>query len=94
YARDHLAYPDMLAEGLEPHKVQELLFWAAEDVNYRSDITATFALKLAALRCHASQVRELGISNLEDWLRQRCRSMAEGEPFELAESFHRVELPR
>lgn len=94
YARDHLAYPDMLAEGLEPHKVQELLFWAAEDVNYRSDITATFALKLAALRCHASQVRELGISNLEDWLRQRCRSMAEGETFELAESFHRVELPR
>ena len=94
YARDHLAYPDMLAEGLEPHKVQELLFWAAEEVNYRSDITATFALKLAALRCHASQVRELGISNLEDWLRQRCRSMAEGEPFELAESFHRVELPR
>jgi LmbE family N-acetylglucosaminyl deacetylase len=94
YARDHLAYPDMLAEGLEPHKVQELLFWAAEDVNYRSDISATFALKLAALRCHASQVRELGVSNLEDWLRQRCRSMAEGEPFELAESFHRVELPR
>jgi LmbE family N-acetylglucosaminyl deacetylase len=94
YARDHLAYPNMLAEGLEPHKVQELLFWAAEDVNYRSDITATFALKLAALRCHASQVRELGISDLEDWLRQRCRTMAEGEPFELAESFHRVELPR
>jgi LmbE family N-acetylglucosaminyl deacetylase len=94
YARDHLAYPDMLAEGLEPHKVQELLFWAAEDVNYRSDITATFALKLAALRCHASQVRELGVSNLEDWLRQRCRTMAEGEPFELAESFHRVKLPR
>jgi LmbE family N-acetylglucosaminyl deacetylase len=94
YARDHLAYPDMLAEGLEPHKVQELLFWAAEDVNYRSDISATFALKLAALRCHASQVRELGVSNLEDWLRQRCRSMAEGESFELAESFHRVELPR
>jgi LmbE family N-acetylglucosaminyl deacetylase len=93
YARDHLAYPDMLAEGLEPHKVQELLFWAAEDVNYRSDISATFALKLAALRCHASQVRELGVSNLEDWLRQRCRSMAEGESFELAESFHRVELP-
>lgn len=94
YARDHLAYPDMLAEGLEPHKVQELLFWAAEDVNYRSDITAAFALKLAALRCHASQVRELGLSNLEAWLRQRCRSMAEGETFELAESFHRVELPR
>ncbi|MFO7684682.1 MAG: PIG-L deacetylase family protein [Desulfobacterales bacterium] len=93
YARDHLAYPEMLAEGLEPHKVRELLFWAAEEVNYRADITATFELKLAALRCHASQVRELGIPDLADWLRRRCRSMAAGEPFELAEAFHRVELP-
>jgi LmbE family N-acetylglucosaminyl deacetylase len=94
YARDHLAYPAMLAEGLEPHKVRELLFWAAEDVNYRSDITASFEDKLAALRCHASQVRELGVSDLGGWLRERCRKMAEGEPFELAEAFHRVELPR
>jgi len=93
YARDHLAYPKMLAQGLEPHKVQKLLFWAAEDVNYRSDITATFELKLAALRCHASQVKELGITDLEGWLRRRCRKMAEGESFELAEEFHRVNLP-
>jgi len=93
YARDHLAYPDLLEEGLEPHKVRELLFWGAEDVNYRSDITRTFPLKLAALRCHASQVKELGIPDLEEWLRERCRSMAEGESFPLAEAFHRVELP-
>ena len=93
YARDHLAYSDMLAEGLEPHKVRELLFWAAEDVNYRSDITHTFDIKLAALRCHASQVLELGIADLESWLRQRCREMAKDEPFELAEAFHRVILP-
>jgi LmbE family N-acetylglucosaminyl deacetylase len=93
YARDHMAYPDMLAEGLEPHKVRKLLFWAAEDVNYRSDITDTFEDKLAALHCHASQVIELGIDDLEAWMRRRCREMAEGEPFALAEAFHRVILP-
>lgn len=92
FARDHLAYPDLMAEGLEPHKVREVLFWAAEDINYRVDITETFALKLAALRCHESQVRELAIPDLESWLRQRCMAMAEGEPFELAEAFHRVEI--
>ena len=27
YARDHLSYPDMLAEGLEPHKVKEMYFY-------------------------------------------------------------------
>jgi LmbE family N-acetylglucosaminyl deacetylase len=92
YARDHLAYPDLLEEGLEPHKVEEILFWAAEDVNYRSDITETFDLKLAALRCHKSQVKELGIPDLEKWLRQRCRGLAGKENFELAEAFHRVEI--
>jgi LmbE family N-acetylglucosaminyl deacetylase len=92
FARDHLAYPDLLEEGLEPHKVEEVLFWAAEDINYRSDITATFDLKLKALYCHESQVKEFRTSDLENWLRQRCRAMAEGENFELAEAFHRVEI--
>jgi LmbE family N-acetylglucosaminyl deacetylase len=91
YARDHLAYPDLLEEGLQPHKVREMLFWASEDINYLSDISDTFDLKLAALRCHASQVKSRA-KDLENWLRQRCRDLAEGEDFELAEAFHREEI--
>ncbi|HVO84966.1 MAG TPA: PIG-L deacetylase family protein [Syntrophobacteria bacterium] len=93
-ARDHLAYPDLLAQGLEPHKVEELLFWGADDINYRSDITGTFDRKVAALRCHASQVREFANPHMEEWLRERCMKLAEGETFNLAEGFHRVELPQ
>ena len=93
FARDHLAYPDLLDEGFEPHKVREILFWASEDINYRVDITETFHLKLAALRRHESQVKELPMPDLETWLKDRCRSMAEGESFELAEAYHRVEIP-
>jgi LmbE family N-acetylglucosaminyl deacetylase len=92
YARDHLAYPDLFKEGLEPHKVQEMWFWASEDINHRSDITDTFDLKVAALRCHESQLGEYDIPQPEDWLRQRCKEMAEGTDFELAEGFHRVEI--
>jgi LmbE family N-acetylglucosaminyl deacetylase len=92
YARDHLAYPDLLEEDLQPHKVKEMLFWASEDINYLSDITATFDLKLAALRCHESQVKSMKVSDLENWLRQRCRDLAEGENFDLAEAFHREEI--
>jgi LmbE family N-acetylglucosaminyl deacetylase len=94
FARDHLAYPDLLAEGLQPHKVKELFFWAAEDINYRSDITATFDLKVRALRCHSSQMRELSEPEPEAWLRQRCLDIAKDEDFELGEAFHRVEILR
>ena len=93
YARDRLAYPDLLEEGLMPHKVRELYFWGTEDINFRSDITATFDLKIAALRCHASQMREFNRGDPVEWLRQRCREMAAGESFGLAEGFHRVEAP-
>ena len=92
YARDHLAYPDLLEEGLQPHKVREMLFWASENINFRSDVTATFDLKLAALQCHKSQVKTMNVSDLEDWLRKRCKDLAEGEDFELAEAFHREEI--
>jgi LmbE family N-acetylglucosaminyl deacetylase len=93
YARDHLAYPDLLEEGLQPHRVREVLLWAPqEDINYRSDITDTFNIKLAALRCHKSQVGDNLSPDLENWLRQRAKEMAEGEDFELAEAFHRVEI--
>jgi LmbE family N-acetylglucosaminyl deacetylase len=93
FARDHLAYPTLLDEGLEPHKVKEILLWASEDVNYRVDVTDTFDLKLAALRCHESQVKELPMPDIESWLRDRARSNAEGETYELAEAYHRVEVP-
>ncbi len=92
YARDHLAYPELLKEGLQPHRVKEVMLWATEDPNYRTDITDTFDIKLAALRCHKSQVGDDLHTELERWLRQRAREMAETEDFELAEAFHRVEI--
>jgi len=91
-ARDHLSFPDLLEEGLEPHKVQEVLLWASEDVNFRSDITRTFELKLAALRCHESQIKEFHVPDLAERLRQRCMEMATGENFGLAEAFHQAKI--
>ncbi len=93
YARDHLAYPDLVEEGLEPHKVSEVLFWGAEDINYLSDITLTFPRKIAALQCHQTQVGHHPHPNMQKWVEERCRAMAEGSDYLLAEAFHRVELP-
>jgi hypothetical protein len=38
-------------------------------------------------------MRELKVDDPEAWLRRRCREMATGESFGLAEGFHRVEAP-
>ena len=92
YARDIFSYPDLTKEGLDPHKVKEVLLWGTEDVNYRSDITKTFDVKLSALRCHKSQVGHIPLQELEERLRERHSSLAQGEEYELAEGFHRVEI--
>jgi LmbE family N-acetylglucosaminyl deacetylase len=92
YARDHLSYPDLLEEGLYPHKVKEVLLWGTEEVNCRFDITETFHTKFAALRCHKSQVGHIPPEELENRLRERHTSLAEGQHYLLAEGFHRVEI--
>ncbi|MFC2056838.1 PIG-L deacetylase family protein [Chloroflexota bacterium] len=94
YARDLYAYPDLLEEDLQPHKVKEVLLWASEEPNYRSDITDTFDIKIAALRCHKSQIGHNPNPEMEEGIRQRCKTQAEGTEFELAEAFHRLELWR
>ena len=94
YARDVWAYPDLLSEGLHPFKVKKVWLWASEDsdINYRSDITETFDLKVQALKCHKSQIKEPFLSEMEKWLCTRAKDMAKGENFKLAEGFHRVEI--
>jgi LmbE family N-acetylglucosaminyl deacetylase len=91
FARDHLSYPEMLAEGLEPHKVREMWFWGTDDPNFRSDITATIDTKIAALGCHKSQVGDVP-PEMRERLLDFARMNAKGEKFELAEAFHRVEM--
>ncbi len=94
YARDRLAYPDLMVEGLQPHKVKEVLLWGSpeEDVNFRSDITETFEVKLKALSCHKSQVGETFNRDTEKWVRDRAKLLAKGQKFDLAEAFHREEV--
>jgi LmbE family N-acetylglucosaminyl deacetylase len=94
YARDVWAYPDLTEEGLKPHKVGEVWLWAPEDsdINFRSNITDTFQIKLKALHCHKSQIKESFVEEMEKWLCTRAKDMAKGEDFKLAEGFHRVEI--
>jgi LmbE family N-acetylglucosaminyl deacetylase len=91
YSRDHLSYPELLDEGLEPHKVREMWFWGAEEPNYRLDITDTVDIKMAALACHQSQVGDIP-PEMRSRMKDFARMNAKGEAFEYGEAFFRIEM--
>ena len=93
YARDHMAFPEHLQEGLEPHRVRELYLFRSESPDTFVDITDTFETKMDALYCHASQMggsREEG----DKRSRQRAAEVGENIGVPLAEGFKRVEIFR
>jgi len=90
YALTAHSYPDLLAQGLLPHRVKEVLFCGTGDPNYYIDITDTIDIKVAALRCHKSQVGDR--PELEEWIRRMAAISAEERGYELAEAFHREEM--
>ncbi|MGH7324621.1 MAG: PIG-L deacetylase family protein [Candidatus Rokuibacteriota bacterium] len=49
-------FPELVAEGLEPHKVKEVFIAGALEPDTWVDIGDTLAVKCAALRAHVSQV--------------------------------------
>jgi LmbE family N-acetylglucosaminyl deacetylase len=49
-------FPELLAEGLAPHKVKQVFISGALDPNVFVDIARTLAVKCRALKAHRSQV--------------------------------------
>jgi LmbE family N-acetylglucosaminyl deacetylase len=84
-------YRELIEVGHEPHKVQEVLMWQTDNANFKVDITDTFDAKIAALRCHKSQVDTLP-EGWDERLRERAMEAAAGESYALAEAFHREEV--
>jgi LmbE family N-acetylglucosaminyl deacetylase len=50
-----LAFAELRAEGLEPHRVKEVWVTSSAEAGAWVDITDTIELKIEALRQHASQ---------------------------------------
>jgi LmbE family N-acetylglucosaminyl deacetylase len=93
YARDHLAYPEHLQEGLEPHKVNEVYLFRSETPDTFLDISDTFDAKMEALHRHVSQMRS---PREEREARSRAHHAESGKKIgvALAEEFKRIELWR
>ena len=92
YARDRLHFPELLAEGFGPHKAREIYLMGHDEPDTFVDITGTMAEKLAALRCHASQLRDFAA--VEGRVRERAADLGKPHGYTYAEAFRVVHLPR
>jgi LmbE family N-acetylglucosaminyl deacetylase len=81
------AFPELLDEGLKPYCVSEILFSGRMQNNYFEDISSTIDDKVAAIRCHRSQVGDR--PDFGEMLKDRARMVAQDLDFEYAEGFHR-----
>ncbi|HET6316140.1 MAG TPA: PIG-L deacetylase family protein [Chloroflexota bacterium] len=91
------AYRDLLAEGLQPHKLREvwLYFTGGEHVNHWVDISSSIEQKIAALEAHDSQIGEWARSGglraeMLKWASEEASRHQLG--YQYAESFQRIVL--
>jgi LmbE family N-acetylglucosaminyl deacetylase len=89
-ARNAWDFPELLADGLLPHRVREVYIMGAPAVNHWVDITDGLDHKLAALRAHDSQLGAR-FAELERNLRQRLGEVGARYGVGFAEEFLRVE---
>lgn len=83
-------FPELLAEGLEPHKVSEVYVINAPMLNFIVDISAHMETKIAALRAHESQLAS-GFEQLEPMVRSWAGESGKKLGVAFAEEFHRAE---
>lgn len=81
-------FPDLLAEGLEPHEITELWMCMATEPDYRLDISTVFEMKVQALRQHKSQFDDL--DELERRVRERWGEIDEQGHTRYFEGFKRM----
>ena len=91
-ARDHMAFPELLAEGLEPHKVREVYLMWWENPEVIVDISDTIDLKIKALACHASQFKDFAA--VERRVRERGAELGRSKGYAYAETFDLIALDR
>ena len=88
-AGTRLIFPELLAEGLEPHEVRQVYIHGAERPDTYVDIAETLDVKLTALRAHKSQMGEWDPAEMmTQWAAEQGRR----RKLKAAESYRRMIL--
>lgn len=88
-AEMHLLYPELEADGLQPHKVNYVYISNPREASYYVDITETIDVKVEALRQHKSQ---LGDWEPEEPIKTWASNVGKKVGFQYAEGFRLLTL--
>ena len=91
YARDFLHYHEHIKEGLETHKVADVLMWGTEHPDTFIDITDTIEDKINALKKHASQVAGSG-RDVDRFVKVNAQNQGQMANMPYAEGFRRIQF--
>jgi LmbE family N-acetylglucosaminyl deacetylase len=91
-ARDHMAFPELMAQGLEPHRVKEVYVMWWDDPDVVVDTSDTIDLKIKALQCHVSQLSDMAA--MEKRVRERGALLGKPKGYACAETFDRILIER
>ncbi len=80
-------FPELMQEGLKPHKVSEVYIVSAPVQNFAVNITPVIDIKMQALRAHVSQF-ENGTIEVEQMIRDFGVEIGKKYGYEYAEEFH------
>ena len=89
-ARDRMTFPELLQEGLDPHKVREVLVPDYNDPDKWIDVSDTIEVAIEALKRHVSQVGDSLES--DGWVREWKQKAGQHHGMDYAESFKHLHL--
>jgi LmbE family N-acetylglucosaminyl deacetylase len=92
-ARNPRAYPELLEQGLEAHKVKEVWLPGFDQPDHYVDATGLVDKKIEAILCHRSQFEKPGMDPdaPAKWIKDRMRQTGEKAGFEYAEAFKKIQ---
>jgi LmbE family N-acetylglucosaminyl deacetylase len=88
-ARDPLVFPELVVEGLEPHKVSQVFLSNPSEPTCLVDISTTLERKIEALRQHRSQVSD---DRLREFIPKRAAEVGASHGLAAAEAFALIRL--
>lgn len=89
-ARDHLAFPDLLEQGMQPHQTTSVLLINLNEHNYVVDISECFDKKISAITAHTSQMGDS--ADVIDMITVSSQNIGKADGFKYAEGFVRIDI--